>query len=558
VKGAREVHAPRGTEISARGWPQEAALRMLMNNLDPEVAERPDDLVVYGGTGRAARSWEAFDAIVATLRGLGDDETLLVQSGVPVGVFETHEWSPRVLIANSNLVPDWASWEEFRRLEAEGLTMYGQMTAGSWIYIGSQGIVQGTYECFAEIARRRFGGSLAGTVTVTAGLGGMGGAQPLAVTMNGGVALCVEVDPERIRRRLETRYLDEQADDLDDAVRRCEAAKADRRALSVGLEGNAADVLPELRRTGFEAEIVTDQTSAHDPLNGYVPNLMTPQEADELRAADPDEYVRRARAACAAHCAAMVGFLDAGTEVFDYGNSLRAEAELGGFERAFAYPGFVPAYIRPLFCEGKGPFRWVALSGDPADIAATDRAVLEEIPDDPALERWIRLAGERIAYQGLPARICWAGYGDRARLGLRFNEMVRSGELRGPIVIGRDHLDSGSVASPYRETEGMADGSDAIADWPLLNALVNTASGASWVSIHHGGGVGIGRSIHAGMVCVADGSELAAQKLERVLTADPGTGVMRHADAGYDRAIEVAQERGIRLPMREGAGRDPA
>jgi urocanate hydratase len=556
VKGAREVHAPRGTEISARGWPQEAALRMLMNNLDPEVAERPDDLVVYGGTGRAARSWEAFDAIVATLRALGDDETLLVQSGVPVGVFQTHEWSPRVLIANSNLVPDWANWEEFRRLEAEGLTMYGQMTAGSWIYIGSQGIVQGTYECFAEIARRRFGGSLAGTVTVTAGLGGMGGAQPLAVTMNGGVALCVEVDPERIRRRLETRYLDEQADDLDDAVRRCEDAKADRRALSVGLEGNAADVLPELRRIGFEAEIVTDQTSAHDPLNGYVPNLMTPQEADELRSADPDEYVRRARAACAAHCAAMVGFLDAGTEVFDYGNSLRAEAELGGFERAFAYPGFVPAYIRPLFCEGKGPFRWVALSGDPADIAATDRAVLEEIPDDPALERWIRLAGERIAYQGLPARICWAGYGDRARLGLRFNDMVRSGELRAPIVIGRDHLDSGSVASPYRETEGMVDGSDAIADWPLLNALVNTAAGASWVSIHHGGGVGIGRSIHAGMVCVADGTELAAQKLDRVLTADPGTGVMRHADAGYDRAIAVAQARGIRLPMREAAGRD--
>jgi urocanate hydratase len=556
LKGAREVHAPRGTAISARGWPQEAALRMLMNNLDPEVAERPDDLVVYGGTGRAARSWEAFDAIVATLRALGDDETLLVQSGVPVGVFQTHEWSPRVLIANSNLVPDWANWEEFRRLEAEGLTMYGQMTAGSWIYIGSQGIVQGTYECFAEIARRRFGGSLAGTVTVTAGLGGMGGAQPLAVTMNGGVALCVEVDPERIRRRLETRYLDEQADDLDDAVRRCEDAKADRRALSVGLEGNAADVLPELRRIGFEAEIVTDQTSAHDPLNGYVPNLMTPQEADELRSADPDEYVRRARAACAAHCAAMVGFLDAGTEVFDYGNSLRAEAELGGFERAFAYPGFVPAYIRPLFCEGKGPFRWVALSGDPADIAATDRAVLEEIPDDPALERWIRLAGERIAYQGLPARICWAGYGDRARLGLRFNDMVRSGELRAPIVIGRDHLDSGSVASPYRETEGMVDGSDAIADWPLLNALVNTAAGASWVSIHHGGGVGIGRSIHAGMVCVADGTELAAQKLERVLTADPGTGVMRHADAGYDRAIAVAQARGIRLPMREAAGRD--
>jgi urocanate hydratase len=555
VKGAREVQAPRGAEISARGWPQEAALRMLMNNLDPEVAERPDDLVVYGGTGRAARSWEAFDAIVAALRTLGDDETLLVQSGVPVGVFRTHEWSPRVLIANSNLVPDWANWEEFRRLEQLGLTMYGQMTAGSWIYIGSQGIVQGTYECFAEIARRRFGGSLAGTVTVTAGLGGMGGAQPLAVTMNGGVALCVEVDPERIRRRLETRYLDEQADDLEDAVARCEAARNERRPLSVGLAGNAADVLPELRRMGFEAEIVTDQTSAHDPLNGYIPNLMTAGEADELREADPDEYVRRARAACAAHCAAMVSFLDAGSEVFDYGNSLRAEAELGGFERAFAYPGFVPAYIRPLFCEGKGPFRWVALSGDPADIAATDRAVLEEIADDPALERWIKLAGERIAYQGLPARICWAGYGERARLGLRFNEMVRSGELRAPIVIGRDHLDSGSVASPYRETEGMADGSDPIADWPLLNALVNTAAGASWVSIHHGGGVGIGRSIHAGMVCVADGSELAAQKLERVLTADPGTGVMRHADAGYDRAAEVAKERGIRLPMREAAAR---
>jgi urocanate hydratase len=554
MSGPREVHAPRGTELACRGWQQEAAMRMLMNNLDPEVAERPDDLVVYGGTGRAARSWDAFDAIVATLRTLGDDETLLVQSGAPVGVFRTNEWSPRVLIANSNLVPDWASWEEFRRLEQLGLTMYGQMTAGSWIYIGSQGIVQGTYECFAEIARRRFGGSLAGTITLTAGLGGMGGAQPLAVTMNGGVALCVEVDAERIRRRLETRYLDEQASDLDDAVARCVAAKADRRALSVGLCANAADVLPELRRIRFEAEIVTDQTSAHDPLNGYVPNLMRLEEADQLRQADPDEYVRRARAACAAHCAAMVGFLDDGAEVFDYGNSLRAEAELGGFERAFAYPGFVPAYIRPLFCEGKGPFRWVALSGDPADIAATDRAVLEEIPDDPGLERWIHLAGERIAYQGLPARICWAGYGERARLGLRFNEMVRSGELRAPIVIGRDHLDSGSVASPYRETEQMADGSDAIADWPLLNALVNTAAGASWVSIHHGGGVGIGRSIHAGMVCVADGTDLAAQKLERVLTADPGTGVMRHADAGYERALEVAAARGVRIPMRETAG----
>jgi urocanate hydratase len=429
--------------------------------------------------------------------------------------------------------------------------MYGQMTAGSWIYIGSQGIVQGTYECFAEIARRRYGGSLAGTITLTAGLGGMGGAQPLAITMNGGVALCVEVERERIERRLQTRYLDELADSLDDAVARCEAAARERRALSVGLEANAADVLPELLRRGFEAAIVTDQTSAHDPLVGYIPNRMTIAEADALRASDPDEYVRRSRAAIAAHCAAMVGFLDAGAEVFDYGNSLRAEARLGGFERAFAYPGFVPAYIRPLFCEGKGPFRWVALSGDEADIAATDRAVLEELPDDERLARWIHEAGEKIAFQGLPARICWVGYGERHRLGVRFNEMVRSGELKGPIVIGRDHLDSGSVASPYRETEGMADESDAIADWPLLNALVNTAAGASWVSIHHGGGVGIGRSIHAGMVCVADGTDLAAQKLERVLTSDPGMGVIRHADAGYERAVEVAQERGVRIPMHE-------
>jgi urocanate hydratase len=547
----RVVRAPRGPEISCAGWPQEAAMRMLMNNLDPEVAERPEDLVVYGGTGRAARSWEAFDAIVRTLRALADDETLLVQSGKPVAVLRTHEWAPRVLIANSNLVPEWATWDEFRRLEDLGLTMYGQMTAGSWIYIGSQGIVQGTYECFAEIARRHHGGSLAGTVTVTAGLGGMGGAQPLAVTMNGGVALCVEVDPERIDRRLETGYLDEAADDLDDAVARCRAAKAERRALSVGLCANAADVLPALLDTGFEAEIVTDQTSAHDPLSGYVPNRLSLSEATELRVADPEEYVRRARAAIAAHCAAMVGFLDGGAEVFDYGNSLRAEAKLGGFERAFAYPGFVPAYIRPLFCEGKGPFRWVALSGDPDDIAATDRAVLEEFRDDERLATWIRHAGERIAFQGLPARICWLGYGERHRLGLRFNEMVRSGELQAPIVIGRDHLDSGSVASPYRETEGMADESDAIADWPLLNALVNTAAGASWVSIHHGGGVGIGRSIHAGMVCVADGSDLAGRKLERVLTCDPGTGVARHADAGYDRAVEVARERGVRIPMRE-------
>jgi urocanate hydratase len=524
-------------------------MRMLMNNLDPEVAEHPDELVVYGGTGRAARSWKAFDAIVGTLRSLADDETLLVQSGKPVGVFRTHEWSPRVLIANSNLVPDWANWDEFRRLEAEGLTMYGQMTAGSWIYIGSQGIVQGTYECFAEIARRRHGGSLAGTISLTAGLGGMGGAQPLAVTLNGGVALCVEIDREAIERRLRTRYLDELADDLDDAVKRALAARDQRRAVSIGLEANAADVLPQLLKSGFPADIVTDQTSAHDPLNGYVPNTMSFEEAVRLRAEDPEQYVERARRAMAAHCAAMVGFKDAGSEVFDYGNSLRAEARLGGFERAFDYPGFVPAYVRPLFCEGKGPFRWVALSGDEADIAATDRAVLEEFPDDEPLHRWIEAAGERIAFQGLPARICWLGYGERARLGLRFNRMVASGEIRAPIVIGRDHLDSGSVASPYRETEAMADGSDAIADWPLLNALVNTASGASWVSIHHGGGVGIGRSIHAGMVCVADGSALAEQKLERVLTSDPGMGVIRHVDAGYDRAAEVAVERGVRIPM---------
>jgi len=548
---SRVVHAPHGTELSCKGWPQEAALRMLMNNLDPNVAEDPDNLVVYGGTGRAARSWEAFDAIVRSLRSLEGDETLLVQSGKPVGVFRTHEWAPRVLIANSNLVPDWANWDEFRRLEALGLTMYGQMTAGSWIYIGTQGIVQGTYECFAEIARRRYGGSLAGTITLTGGLGGMGGAQPLAITMNEGVALCVEVDQHRIQRRLETRYLDEQADSLTDAIERCRAAARDRRPLSVGLCANAADVLPELLREGFEADIVTDQTSAHDPLNGYVPNLMSLEEAVALRESDPDEYVARARRAAAAHCAAMVGFLDRGVEVFDYGNSLRAEAKLGGFERAFAYPGFVPAYVRPLFCEGKGPFRWAALSGDPQDIATTDQAVLEEFPDDERLARWIRQAEEKIAFQGLPARICWLGYGERARLGLRFNEMVASGELSAPIVIGRDHLDSGSVASPYRETENMEDGSDAIADWPLLNALVNTASGASWVSIHHGGGVGIGRSIHAGMVVVADGSELAAQKLERVLTTDPGTGVIRHADAGYESAVRVAEERGVRIPMRE-------
>jgi urocanate hydratase len=523
---------------------------MLQNNLDPDVAERPDELVVYGGTGRAARSWEAFDAMLRTLRGLGDDETMLVQSGKPVGVFRTHEWAPRVLIANSHLVPDWANWTEFRRLEAAGLTMYGQMTAGSWIYIGTQGILQGTYECFAEIARRRFGGTLAGTITLTAGLGGMGGAQPLAITMNEGVALCIDVDPHRVRRRIETRYLDEVADDLDDAIARCVAARDARRGASIGLVGNAAAILPRLLDLDFPADIVTDQTSAHDPLS-YVPVDVTSAAAAELARTDPDGYVRRARESIAVHCAAMVDFLDKGAEVFDYGNSLRAEAELGGFDRAFAYPGFLPAYIRPLFCEGKGPFRWVALSGDPGDIAATDRAVLEEFPDDEGLARWIRLAGERVAFQGLPARICWLGYGERHRLGLRFNEMVRRGELSAPIVIGRDHLDSGSVASPYRETEAMADGSDAIADWPLLNALVNTSSGATWVSIHHGGGVGIGRSIHAGMVALADGSDLAAAKLERVLTTDPGTGVIRHADAGYERALDVAAERGVRLPMTE-------
>ena len=547
------VRAPTGTSLACRNWPQEAAYRMLQNNLDPDVAEQPDELVVYGGTGRAARSWDAYHAILRSLRDLADDETLLVQSGKPVGVLRTHEWAPRVLIANSNLVPEWATWDEFRRLEHLGLTMYGQMTAGSWIYIGTQGILQGTYECFMAIARKRFGGSLAGTLTVTSGLGGMGGAQPLAITMNDGVALCIEVDPERAARRVGTRYLDVVAENYSDALRRCAEAVAARRPLSVGLVGNAADVMPRLLADGVAADIVTDQTSAHDPLS-YVPNDLSPKAADRLRRHQPDEYIRRARAAMAAHVEAMVGFLDVGTEVFDYGNSLRAEAELGGCDRAFAYPGFLPAYIRPLFCEGKGPFRWVALSGDPADIAATDRAVLEEFPEDEGLRRWIRLAGERVAFQGLPARICWLGYGERHRLGLRFNEMVRSGELAAPVVIGRDHLDSGSVASPYRETEDMLDGSDAIADWPLLNALVNTSSGASWVSIHHGGGVGIGRSIHAGQVSVADGTDLAAQKLERVLSNDPATGVMRHVDAGYDDAVRVAAERGVRVPALTEAG----
>jgi urocanate hydratase len=531
--GPRPVRAPRGTSLSGKGWPQEAALRMLMNNLDPEVAEHPDQLIVYGGSGRAARSWDAFDHIVASLRDLEADETLLVQSGKPVGVFRTHEWAPRVLIANSNLVPQWANWEEFRRLEAEGLTMFGQMTAGSWIYIGTQGILQGTYETFAAIAAKRFGGSLTGTITLTAGLGGMGGAQPLAVTMNGGVALCIDCDPSRISRRIEHGYLDVAADDIDDAVRRASAAADAGQPLSIGLLGNAAEVVPELLRMGAPVSIVTDQTSAHDPLT-YLPRGVAFEDMAALRAEDPAGFTRRARESMAEHVAAMVGFQDAGAEVFDYGNSIRGEAELAGYERAFAFPGFVPAYIRPLFCEGRGPFRWAALSGDPADIAATDAAILEEFPQNEGLARWIRMAQEKVHFQGLPARICWLGYGERHLAGMRFNEMVRRGDVSAPIVLGRDHLDCGSVASPYRETEGMADGSDAIADWPLLNALVSTSSGASWVSIHHGGGVGIGRSIHAGQVCVADGTELAGQKLERVLT-------------------EVAAERGVRIPMGEHA-----
>jgi len=547
---AREVRAPRGSTITCKGWPQEAAMRMLMNNLDPEVAERPEDLVVYGGTGKAARSWPAFDAIVRELQRLEGDETLLVQSGKPVGVVTTHEWAPRVLIANANLVPEWATWEEFRRLEALGLTMYGQMTAGSWIYIGTQGILQGTFETFAAIAEKRFGGSLAGTITLTAGLGGMGGAQPLAVTMNDGVVLCVEVDPARIERRIKTRYLDVMVDDVEEALRLATDARDRREALSIGLLGNAADVVPALAAMDAPIDIVTDQTSAHDPL-AYVPQDLSLADADLLRERDPAGYTRRARASMAAHVAGMIAFLDGGAEVFDYGNNLRAEAKLGGTERAFDYPGFIPAYIRPLFCEGKGPFRWAALSGDPADIAATDRAVLEEFPGNEPLARWIRMAGERVAFQGLPARICWLGYGERHRLGMRFNDMVARGELSAPIVIGRDHLDCGSVASPYRETEAMLDGSDAIADWPLLNALVNTASGASWVSIHHGGGVGIGRSIHAGQVVVVDGSELAGRKAERVLTNDPVMGIFRHVDAGYEAAEQVAAERDVRIPMTE-------
>lgn len=550
MEGARPVRAARGSTLTALGWQQEAALRMLQNNLDPEVAEHPDELVVYGGTGRAARDWRSFDAIERTLRTLKADETMLVQSGRPVGVMTTHEWAPRVLIANSNLVGDWANWEEFRRLEAAGLTMYGQMTAGSWIYIGTQGILQGTYETFAAVAAKRFGGSLAGTITLTAGLGGMGGAQPLAVTMNGGVVICVECDPSRIQRRLDHGYLDVRADDLAHALRLATEARDARRPLSIGLLGNAAEVLPRMLAEGAPIDVVTDQTSAHDPL-AYLPAGMAFEDMTFERDKDPAGFTERARASMARHVEAMVGFMDAGAEVFDYGNSIRGEAQLAGYGRAFAFPGFVPAYIRPLFCEGKGPFRWAALSGDPADIAATDRAILELFPGNEQLARWIRLAGEKVHFQGLPARICWLGYGERDRAGERFNDMVASGELRAPIVIGRDHLDCGSVASPYRETEGMLDGSDTIADWPLLNAMVNVASGASWVSIHHGGGVGIGRSIHAGQVTVADGTALAGEKIRRVLTNDPGMGVIRHVDAGYDHAAEVAQDTGVRVPMRE-------
>jgi urocanate hydratase len=545
------IRAPRGPELTARSWQTEAPLRMLMNNLDPENAERPEDLVVYGGSGKAARDWPSYDALVRTLTTLADDETMLVQSGRPVGVFRTHEWAPRVLIANSNLVGDWATWEEFRRLEHLGLTMYGQMTAGSWIYIGTQGILQGTFETFAAVADKSFGGTLAGTITLTAGLGGMGGAQPLAVTMNDGVVICIECDPSRIARRIEHRYLDVQADSLDQALDLAVAARDERRPLSIGVLGNAAEMVPALLERGAQIDIVTDQTSAHDPLY-YLPVGVAFEDWQAEREADPAGFTKAAQASMAAHVRAMVEFQDRGAEVFDYGNSIRDEARKGGYDRAFEFPGFVPAYIRPLFCEGKGPFRWAALSGDPEDIRKTDQAILELFPDNERLHTWITMAGERVSFQGLPARICWLGYGERHRAGLRFNEMVASGELKGPIVIGRDHLDCGSVASPYRETEAMLDGSDAIADWALLNALVNTASGATWVSIHHGGGVGMGRSIHAGQVTVADGTDLAAQKIERVLTNDPGMGVIRHVDAGYDRAVEVAEERGVRVPMREG------
>ena len=539
------IRAARGTELSTHGWPQEAALRMLCNNLDPEVAERPQDLVVYGGTGKAARDWPAFHAIVAALRRLGDDETLLVQSGKPVGIFRTHEYAPRVLIANSLLVPHWATWETFWELERMGLIMYGQMTAGSWIYIGTQGILQGTYETFGAVARKRFEGSLSGRIVLTSGLGGMGGAQPLAVTMNGGVALCVEVDPSRVERRLKTRYLDRATGNLDEAVRWAQQARQDRSAVSIGVLGNAAEVYPELLRRGFDPDVVTDQTSAHDPLRGYIPASLSVDEAADLRERDPQEYLEMVKDSVRDHMTAMLGFQRRGAETFDYGNNLRGQARDAGVSDAFAVPGFVPAYIRPLFCEGKGPFRWVALSGDPEDIYRTDRAVMETLADNEHLHRWLRLARERVQFQGLPARICWLGYGERAEVGLRFNRMVERGELKAPIVIGRDHLDAGSVASPYRETEAMRDGSDAIADWPILNALVNTAAGASWISVHHGGGVGIGNSIHAGMVVVADGSSGMADRLQRVLTTDPGMGVIRHADAGYETAIEFARDHAI-------------
>jgi urocanate hydratase len=555
---SRHVSAPRGATLSCKGWPQEAALRMLMNNLDPEVAERPDELIVYGGSGRAARSWPAFDAIVAALRRLEHDETLVVQSGKPVAVFRTHPWAPRVLIANALLVPAWATWDTFRDLEDRGLTMYGQMTAGSWIYIGSQGILQGTYETLAALARTRFAGDLTGRLVVTAGLGGMGGAQPLAVTMNGGIALVVEMDPQRIERRLATRYVDERAAGLDDALARVERYRAGAIARSIALEGNAADVLPELVRRGVIPDVVTDQTSAHDALNGYVPNGLTLAEADSLRRTDPAQYVARSTAAMAAHVRAMLALQRRGAVAFDYGNNIRAQAEKGGVSDAFEIPGFVPEYIRPLFCEGKGPFRWAALSGDPADIAATDALALEMFAANAPLCRWIRLAAERVAFQGLPARIFWLGYGERARFGLALNDLVRRGAVTAPLVIGRDHLDAGSVASPNRETENMLDGSDAIADWPVLNALLNTSAGATWVAVHHGGGVGIGNSLHAGMVVVADGTREADEKLQRVLTCDPGLGVVRHADAGYPEAIDTARRHGIDMPslsVHGGSGR---
>ena len=545
------VRAPRGAERRCRGWTQEAALRMLMNNLDPEVAERPEDLVVYGGTGKAARNWESYHAIVRTLERLENDETLLVQSGKPVAVFRTHEWAPRVLIANSNLVGDWATWEKFRELERAGLTMYGQMTAGSWIYIGTQGILQGTYETFGAVARQHFGGSLAGKWVLTGGMGGMGGAQPLAATMAGASMLCVEVDPRRIERRIEQRYCDRMTHDLDEALAWVRGAAANGDALSVGLVGNCAEVLPELVRRGVTPDVLTDQTSAHDELNGYVPALLPLEAAAALRVQDPQQYVARSMESMAEHCRAMVEMMQRGAITFDYGNNLRGQARDAGYADAFAFPGFVPAYVRPLFCEGKGPFRWAALSGDPADIYRTDELVLELFPDDAHLARWIRMERERIAFQGLPARICWLGQGERARFGVALNELVASGELKAPIVIGRDHLDTGSVASPYRETEAMLDGSDAIADWPVLNALLNTASGASWVSFHHGGGVGIGRSLHAGQVLVADGSAMMRQRIERVLTNDPGIGVVRHADAGYESARASARTHAIDMPMQE-------